>query len=536
MRTLLDLRDEALAGSKDAHARVSQELAIYRNKGYTGKERVGGVVSMAKESIDPKIRKGVNRLIPGFVENAGRIEVQPDKSYRTDDDIQYCEDIQGWLDMNDDATDEGEELTVSIQHNLALGNHVCKIGWDHRRATVVAEAIHPLSFYPDPSCRKSNMSDADFVLHREPQTGAYIARNYPKFKLESASEQSKEKIEREVFRNDELWLRPWQAAESGVKVDPDAAGVIVAVIINDVVHRVRHSPYWWPDFPFAHWRNFLDVEDNSAMANNFWGHGYGEQLWNSQKLLDEMLANLILIARNQAVGRIVSKQGMFDMEQILPVHGLNIEFPEGYKIEDFEHLPPDAVPAFLGEMLAAISQSIDEEVPSLNDVFTGQEPQGDPSGRAINALQYASFSQLSANIRRMNDFRLRRARIKVTMLQQFARKPLAPHLWRGGIDLPSTFAEDARYVGYHLALPDTSQLPNTPAGRLQVVQMLANMGMVMTPERMLEFIGLDKGFGLQADDFMPAVQQVADQAGGGTPGQMDEGVVSGLEAAMKAER
>ena len=537
MANLIDLRDEAIHGSRMAHDRIRQELAIYRNEGYTHGQRstVGGVYSMAKESLDPKIRTGVNRLIPGFIENMGRIEVQPDRSYRTEDDIQFCEDIQNWLDMNDDATDEGEELHIAVQHNLSVGNCVTKIGWDFRQMAVTADAIHPLNFSVDPACRKSNFSDAGYVNHREMQTGAYIRRNFPDFVPPRSAMTSQDKFDTQVLPVDEVWVRPWVAAEVGVDVDPESPGMVVAVIIDDTIHKARHSQYWWPDFPFAHWRNFFDVDMRTGKAHDFWGHGYGEQLWSNQKLLDELLANLILISRNQAVGRFISKEGMLDMEQVLPIHGLNIEFPDGYTLNDLLHLPPDSLPPDLYHVIEKVTSTIDAEIPSLSDTYTGEEPKGATSGRAINALQYASFSQLSANIRRMNDYRLRRARIKITMLQQYARQPLKPHLWRGGMDLPDVFPEDARHIGYHLSMPDTSSIPNTPAGRLQIVQLLANMGMVMAPERMIEFVGLDKGFGLKAGDFMMAQAPGMGVAGGGAP-QADEQVTSGLEAAMKVER
>ena len=543
MKDVLDIRDDMVDSSKDAHDRIRKELAIYRNEAYAGGgiERIGGVKAMAKVSIDPKVRKGVNRLIPGFVQNASRIEVQPDKSSRTEEDIQHVEDLQNWLDMNDDATDEGEELHAAVQHNLSLGNHVCKVGWDHRRSVVVAEAIHPLNFFVHSAAKKSNFSDADAVMHREFHSGASLRMNYKGLDIREYSQVEKKDIDSDLFLVDEIWLKPWFARECGISVDEDETAVVVAVIINDKFYRARLSPYWWPDFPFAHWRNFLDVDDMTGKAYNFWGHGYGEQLWANQKLLDEILANLVLIYRNQAVGRFLSLKGALDMEQILPIHGLNIEIDpdilSGRGIGDIiQHLPPDQVPTVLGEMLALVSNAIDEELPSMNPVFTGEAPTRQTSGRTVNALQYASFSQLSDNIKRMNEFRLRRARIKMTMLQQYAHRPLAPHLWRGGIDLPEIFDEDARHVGYHLTLPDTSQMPNTPAGRMQVVVMLANMGMMMAPERIIEFVGLDRGFGLKASDFVPVPVPAQGNQPSAQGGHGDQGAVSGLEAAMSAEK
>ncbi len=533
MSTLLELRDEALDASKGAHDRIRHELAIYRNNAYgSGSHRVGRVKSQAGESLDPKVRKGVNRLIPGFLEQMARIEVQPDRSYRTDDDILLCEDLQNWLDMNDDAVDEGEDMEALIKQNLALGHAVCKVGWDPQQMLVTAGPVNPLSLSVDPSCRKVNFSDAEWLVHREQQTIEYVKRFYPDFDLGHIKLERKDT---QLVSVDEMWIRPQKAVACGVECDLDLGGMLVAVFINSVFHKVEHSPYWYPDFPFCSWRNFTDIDDQSGKPHEFWGYGYGTQLWSNQKLIDEMLANLVLISRNQAVGRFLSTKGALDMEQVLPIHGLNIEVNEDFSLNDIEHLAPDQIPPILFQIYEYLSSQADSEIPSLSDVFVGEEPRGNASGRAINARQYASFSQLSSNIRSMNDFRRKRNRVKITMIQQFAQRPLLPHQWRGGIDLPEFFPEDARHVSYQLVLPDTSMLPNTPAGRLQVVQMMANMGMMMAPERMLEFIGLDRGFGLKAEDFKPMPMPVQG-AGGGAPGQLDEGVVSGIEAAMKAER
>lgn len=535
MLTLLELRDEAIDASKYAHDRIRSELAIYQNNAYgTGHHRVGRVKSQAGESLDPKVRKGVNRLIPGFMEQMARIEVQPDRSYRTEDDILLCEDLQAWLDMNDDAADEGEDMEGLIKQNLALGHAICKVGWDPVQMVATAGPVSPLCISVDPACRKVNFSDAGFLVHREPQNLGYVREHYPDFNLGQLNIKV-EKGERQSLVVDEMWVRPEKAKQCGVEVDDDIGGVLVAVFINSIFHKIEYSPYWYPDFPFCSWRNFMDIDDSTGKPHEFWGYGYGTQLWTNQKLIDEMLANLVLISRNQAVGRFLSKEGALDMEQVLPIHGLNIEINEDFSLEDVMHLPPDVIPPVLFQIFEFFSNQADSEIPSLSDIFVGEGPGGSESGRAINARQYASFSQLSGNIRSMNDFRRRRARIKTTMIQQYAQRPLRAHQWRGGIDLPEFFPEDARHVSYQLALPDVSMLPNTPAGRLQVVQMLANMGMVMAPERMLEFIGLDRGFGLKAEDFMPMPMPVQG-AGGGAPGQIDEGVVSGIEAAMKAER
>ena len=95
--------------------------------------------------------------------------------------------------------------------------------------------------------------------------------------------------------------------------------------------------------------------------------------------------------------------------------------------------------------------------------------------------------------------------------------------------MPEVFPDDARKIGYQLVMPDSTSIPNTIAGKLQVVQFLQSSGFYLAPDKLLEFIGLDRGFGLKAEDLLvPGIPQ-----GGG---QMDEEVLSGQEAALSAER
>ena len=247
-------------------------------------------------------------------------------------------------------------------------------------------------------------------------------------------------------------------------------------------------------------------------------------------MLDEMIANLILIVRNQAVGRFLTKQGALDMEQILPIHGLNIEINEPHTIEDVKHLPPDQIPPVIFEFVQWVTQLMMDMVPSLSETFAGDSPHAGASGRAIASLQYANFSQLSDNIRGMNAFRMRRARQKISLVQQFARRPAQAHLWRGGLDLKDPFPEEARFIGYHINIPDSTALPNTPAGKLQFIQILAQLGRM--PKDPLEMLGLTKGYGWKADDFIEPMPPMVGP--GGQP--INEQAAVGAEPAPPIER
>ena len=536
-QSLFDLRDAARQASKSAHDRMKFEQMVYEsNDTYPQSSKVGKVSSIAGASIDPKVRKAVTRLNNAFEEQMARIQVQPDRSAHTEEHVDLCEDIQNWVEMNDDAAAEGEELRTAILHHNVYGQAVSKACWDHRDGVARMKSIHPINFHVDPGCTMQDLSDAEHCWHSEFQTASYIRRMYPDFKFGLKSKRTGVfgREQEEIYRVDEGWLRRELAQEVGINCKNAKHDIVLAIIIDDKIVGAWESPLWWPDLPFVGWRNFMGLCERGDLSHKFYGYGYGTFMWPQQKLLDELLANLVLIVRNLSVGKFISKRGALEMSQILSEHGLNIELEEGYDPQrDIQHLPPDAVPEALFKFTMYVVELMEDMAPSLNPVFTGNEPYSGASGRAINSLQYAAHSQISSNIRQNNDFRLRRERMKVTLLQQHARKPLRPHKWRGGLDLPDRFPEDARWIGYQLAMPDTTGMPNTPAGKLQVVQMLASMGHYLSPEKLIELLGLDKGYGLQVEDFMPMPVQPG--MTGGVP-QPDEQVTSGLEASMKAER
>ena len=108
------------------------------------------------------------------------------------------------------------------------------------------------------------------------------------------------------------------------------------------------------------------------------------------------------------------------------------------------------------------------------------------------------------------------------------------HLWRGGLDIADPFPEDARFVGYHTSIPDATALPNTPVGRLQMLQVLAGLGFFVRPDRALGMVGLDQGYGWKNDDFITAMGQAAMGMGPGGQ-QMNSEVATGQETAMPGE-
>ena len=183
------------------------------------------------------------------------------------------------------------------------------------------------------------------------------------------------------------------AEDCGIRVSDTKREVILVKLIDDVLYKAQGSPYWFPGFPFAHWRNFVDLLDEGK-PHGFWGYGYGTLAWPQQKMLDEFISNFILILRNLGIGRFIAKDGAIDEDQISPLQGAILRMNEGFDIGDLQHLPPEIVPPVLIEFIQFISGIMTDMMPSLSSVFSGEAPYSGASGRAVASLQFANFNQL----------------------------------------------------------------------------------------------------------------------------------------------
>ena len=506
-----DLRDEAKAAAASAHSRMLHELAVFNNRrgAYRENELVGGVAPITESSLNPEIQKGILRLVPAFVEQASRIEMLPDRSKFTVEEAESIEDLQNWTQMMQEVDNEGQRLQTAVYHNLVYGHAVAKAYYDPDFQVVRCMSVDPLSFAVDPACTETNLHNADFVVHSNRHTARHIRRHYPEFQIGEKREGKKGAVQSSMtYRVDEIWMRRYLAKFYGIDVEHSNKEIFKVTLIDDEVVRVRSSPFWYPDFPFTTWRNFPYMLGN-GQAQSFWGHGYASLAWSQQKFLDEVYSNFILILRRLSVGRVISKKGALDLQNAFTGYGVNIEidFDEAgisQLAEAVQPFPQDAVPPVLYQILQHSIEGIADMMPSLNPVFTGEAPFSGASGRAVNTLQWASFNQISANIRAMNEFRLARMRMLVSLTQQFARRPLRPHLWRRGIDFPEVFPDEARHIGYHLKMPDATSMPNTPTGKLQVAQVMAALGAQMSVDELIKFVGFDRGYGWDAETFSRA--------------------------------
>ncbi len=530
----LKLMDEAHDAAHEHHSRMRHELAIYNNRSaYVDGTSIGNVSPITQESLNPEIQKGILRLVPGFTEQAARIELLPDRSRHSVADAESIEDLKQWTQMFQEVDREGERLEDAVYHNLIFGHAISKAVYDPRYRVVRLIPISPLAFSADPDTTSTDLSNAGFLVHETTQNERYIRYHYPDYTIPESRTGSTLDNENRQFRIRELWMRRWIAEMQGIPVkDAGDTEIFYATAIDNDVVRVRTTPYYYPDFPFATWRNFPVIKHSSKQSRSFWGHGYGALCWSQQKFLDEVYSNLILMLRRLSIGRMISKRGALDMEQVFTGYGVNIEVEEEYDLDrDIKPFPTEAVPPILYNLLEHSIKGIADMMPSLNPVFAGQSPSSNASGRMVNTLQWAAFNQISNNVREMNEFRLHRMRLLISLTQQFARRPLAPHIWRRGIDFPDSFREEARYIGYRMKMPDATSLPNTPAGKLEIAQIMAALGAQMSISELIKFVGFDTGYGWDNDTFSQPVQPPeGDSRSRGNP--LNQNVTSGMDVGM----
>ena len=537
MSNLIEIRDEAFGASAPSHDRIKFELAIFKNEGYSvhENENVGTLRAQVNESLVPEIVTGCMRLIPAFREQQSEIKIESDKNAPEEYDQILIENLSNWKKMYEEVYDEGMAMRAAIYRNLTVGNAIDKIKYDPDRRLVCAEGINPTNFAPDPKGCQSNFADSDYVCQKGFHNRRYIKRHYPDANLDkkqysfNTTLHNKSSYHAE-HRVDEIWMRRDIAEDCGVDVSGTNRRIIVAKLIDDKLYRAQGSPYWYPEFPYVHWRNFLDMLADGK-NHNFWGYGYGTLCWTQQKVLDEFVSNFIHILRNLGVGRILAEDGAIDEDFLTQMHGAIIRLNEGFNIDAAEPIPPESVPPEIMAFAQFITGIMTEMMPSLSDTFAGEQPTGNPSGKAIQSLQYANFSQLSDNIGEMNNFRMRRERKKYALTQQFARRPIEPYLWRGGLDMQDPFPEEGRHIGYKLTMPDLTSLPNTIAGRIEVLERMAGMGFI--PKNPFELLNITKGYGWTADDFIQI--PIVPTPEGAAP-QMNTAAANGQEPAMRSER
>ena len=501
-----EIVDFAFDESQSDHERIQESMDLYKNSGYDERKWILGLSLPTKKSIDPKIRRSINRLIPAYTEQTPRIEIQPDDTQYVDLDIPYVEELSHWNQIMEELDNEAERLETMIAHNLVCGTAIAKSYYDKEAGIVRTFTVDPLCFAPDSSTSSTNFSNSQYLAHRTYRTVNEAKNIYPEFR--SGRSVSKWWKARQIgwgwkegIQIDELWMRPQFAKEQGVEID-ERTNMVLATLVDGELAKLIQNPLLYPDFPFSGWTNFIDIAIGQGKSKGFWGTSNAENMKDQQKLLDEVLSSYITMARNAKTGRWLGKFGAFDDETFYNSNGAFLELPDGMSMDDVREIQATEPPNSLANLIQIFGKMVDEDAVSLNPVYTGEAPFGGASGRAISSLQSAAFNQITNNIRRFNATRVRMLRIRLNLIQQFANNFMNPSKWRIGLDLPSTLSMEARNIGFHLSVPNVDSLQATPAGKIQILSLLAEFGIFVTPEKLIDMLGLDTGYSITSQDLI----------------------------------
>lgn len=502
------LADRCQSYSASAHDRMRKEMAIYKGYKYDVADNIAGIPTIASESVKNEVKKGILRLIPAFTNAIPKIKIKPDKSKHTAEDYELTQDLSQWRDAYTKVDNDKERVNKSIYHNLIYGHAVTKAIWDSNFRTPRLISVNPTTFSVDNGATESNLSNASYCVHETYHSGEYVKHFYD-YKKTTPNDQQ--------IRVRELWMRRWKAEQLGINVDETDSQIFFAPIIEDQVIFARESPFWWPDFPFATWRNFPQFYTTSSKSSQFFGHGYASLAFPSQKLVDECVSNLVYALRRASIGRVMTRRGTLDLDNFFVGHGINVELDleDGELLQNaIQQFPADTIPNIFWEMFQLAVQGVADYMPSNSPTFVGETPGQGASGKLAETLQAASFNQLSNNIADLIEFLEHRMMLQISLIQQFAKRIYSP-MWRRGLDFKNQFPDAARFLGYNLEIPDTSSLPQTLGGKMELVQILAGLGSVMTLEELLEYTGLDTaGFSSETFQQMISPEQGAMQMPG----------------------
>lgn len=504
----LELIDFAIETASPFHKSIVAEQSVYYGGGYKANEMIGSLHMHTRESLNKKVFETVRAAQTHL--DLGN----PSTFYEADDDAdgQWVDEIQDWLEMYEAADDEGEKNDTDTLHRLVGGASASKVGWNVGEDRLSDYSYSPLNFSPDPLATMVDLSDAGYVVETTTQLW-YTLKT--KLGRKFTARFKKPETRFKSYEVHEMWMRSHVCHELGLKGD----FMVRATYVDRQLVDVAPSPFWFPGFPHVCGRGFK-VFDATGMACRFWGFGYGSFLATQQKMLDETLAQVLLILQNQGLGQFLVLKGAVDWKKARREPGLRLEVdPEmlggNQSIRDIiTQIPPSDVPASVFQLLSYIEGAMTGNTNIDSNVLAGSAPRGS-SGRAIGLVQSAAAAQISDHERAAVGVKKRKARRKLSCIQQFARRPVKPNQWRHTSDLRD-FPKQARHIGLKTRIQDNSGLPHTPGGKIQMLLPLLEGG-IIGPETFFDITELDRIYGIDRDTNQQQLvaQLQAGQQGGG---------------------
>lgn len=502
MHPLAELAEEAFEHAQPYHKAMLNEVSNYKNAAVTGREQYGIDAREVGGALEfPQSGEIVDRLVPAFKAELARVELRPQEMMESDDDPFFVETLGHILKSHEEAKNEALINEAIILHFLICGNYISKIIYNTPSHTVEAPVIPPWSFAPAPDC-DIDLDSADYVAHRTYHTNDYVREYYPDAPLLDNKDDKNNRGENKI---DELWIKADYARriDTGIKDLSDKANMVTVWNVNGEPQKAKEDVIPYPSFPFVKASNYPHIDPRKGLS--FWGTGYTERSRAEELAYNNFLSAYLDIVSELPHNRLITTEGAIPVNSILNIPGSIIQLQPGKTLADVEALRSEGPPTSMFQAISMLYQALQQKSISLNDVFVGNSPSGNASGKAIISLQGATYNQISGKVGSVNEGRRKRVEVRTHMIQSKYTLPVQPNQWRytGRIQLP----EDARFVAFDAVVPDDSGVPNTLAGRLTLLQTLGALGVMLKPERLTSFLKLDSSFGLGMDDLVPIPQQ-----------------------------
>ena len=232
---LSELAHEAFEEATPHHKKMMEEVSNYKNGPVTGQEQYGIDSREVGGSLEfPQSGEIVDRLVPAFKSELVRVELRPQKTRDSDDDIEFVEALGDILEQHEEAGNESLINESIVAHFLIAGNFVSKIVYDDMSHTVRAPVIPPWSFAPSAECG-TDLDMADYVVHRTHHTDEHIRTFYPNAPIttkKSVSNNDSTNVGNNVV--DELWINADYAKSADLAISDmdDKANMITAWVVK----------------------------------------------------------------------------------------------------------------------------------------------------------------------------------------------------------------------------------------------------------------------------------------------------------------
>lgn len=513
----VELRDWSFGEHASHHNAIKREQSIYfanarkTGTGHPAGGTIGNLTVHTNEILNNKVFEVTHAVQTRLSQGSPKAYLEATDETHGD----AVDGVQGFLDDYNDADDDLDNLDTQILQITVGGISAVKTMWNMREDRLTCKSVNPLMLAVDPECFDVSFDGAGFVIESSQRRYGYLRHRYPHWNPRRLKRH--ESPRRKWFRTDEIWMEPWYAEEEfGIK----SPSMLRAVLVDGTLVFLGLSPFWFRGFPYVCGRGFKHYDANGD-PNVFWGFGYPRILSAQQKVLDEVIAQILLILQNQGLGQFLMLKGAMGKNKRMrrrpgEIYEIDPEIMQALgatSLRDIlEQIPPSDVPASLFQFLLYVEGTMEGNT-GISAVFSGQEPQGNASGRAINLLQSAATAHIADLQRSLLGMKKRLARNKVALVQQLGGMPTKPQQWRAGLP-KREFNPFWRHVPVRIRIQDASSLPHTLQGKLELGMLLMDKGL-LSPETFYDMTEIDRAYGFEREEnTQGAIAQIQQMIGG----------------------